>query len=144
MATTPASLFEDLERVLTEFKTFLSDDTRYNAIKAVIQTLGSVVPQVNQLIGQLVTVLTKLKEEIGKLDTNLVSPTQLGQATEFSNSARTLLETAKTLLPAQAAAIDQVLDALNVFGSLPSLGEFKGKILELLSFVITKVEGLQA
>lgn len=144
MATTPASLFEDLERVLTEFKTFLNDDTRYNAIKTVIQTLGSVVPQVSQLIGQLVTVLTKLKEEIGKLDTNLVLPDQLAQATEFSNSARTLLETAKALVPNQAAAIDQVLDALNVFGSLPSLGDFKTKILDLLGFVIGKVQGLQA
>ena len=138
---TPSSLFEDLKRVLTEFKTFL--DENIGVIRPAIQTLGSVVPQLRELIGQLATLLTQLKTEIHNLNPGAVGGDALAKVTEFSNSTRTLLETAKNLLPAQAAAIDQVLGALDVVGSLPSLGAIKAEIESLLDDVIAHVNSLQ-
>jgi ABC-type transporter Mla subunit MlaD len=141
MATTPANLFEDLKRVLTEFKTFL--DANVGTIRPAIQTLGSVVPQLRELIGQLATLLTQLKTEVHNLNPGAVAGDALAKVTEFSTSTRTLLETAKNLLPAQAAAIDQVLGALDVVGSLPSLGAIKAEIESLLDAVINHVRSLQ-
>jgi len=139
--TTPANLFEDLKRVLTEFKTFL--DANIGTIRPAIQTLGSVVPQLSELIGQLATLLGQLKTEVHNLNPGAVAGDALAKVTEFSSSTRTLLETAKNLLPNQAAAIDQVLGALNVVGSLPSLGAIKAEIESLLDAVITHVRSLQ-
>ena len=39
------------------------------------------------------------------------------------------LNTAKALLPDEAATIDQVLGAANVIGSLPSLDQVKAEII---------------
>ncbi|HXU33438.1 MAG TPA: hypothetical protein VN851_22955 [Thermoanaerobaculia bacterium] len=141
MATTPASLFEDLKNSLTEFKTFL--DANIGIIKPAVQTLGSVVPQLPELIGKLATLLDQLKTEIHNLNPGAVGGDALAKVSQFSTSTRALLETAKSLLPAQAAAIDQVLGALDVVGSLPSLDAIKAEIESLLTAVIAHVRSLQ-
>lgn len=140
-ATTPASLFEDLKGVLTEFKTFL--DANIGTIKPAIQTLGSIVPQLPELIGKLATLLEQLKTEIHNLNPDAIAGDALAKVTQFSTTTRTLLETAKSLLPAQAAAIDQVLGALDIVGSLPSLGAIKAEIEALLTEVIAHVNSLK-
>lgn len=139
--STPTNLFEDLKRVLTELKTFL--DQNIGTIRPAIQTLGSVVPQLRDLIGQLATLLGQLKTEIHNLNPGAVAGEALTKVTEFTGSTRTLLETAKNLLPNQAAAIDQVLGILNVVGSLPSLDAIKAEIESLLEAVINHVRSLQ-
>lgn len=137
----PTSLFEDLKRVLTEFKTFL--DANIGTIRPAIQTLAAAVPQLRDLIGELATLLAQLKTEIHNLNPGAVGGDALAKVTQFSSSTRTLLETAKSLLPNQAAAIDQVLGALNVVGSLPSLDAIKAEIETLLDAVIAHVRSLQ-
>jgi ABC-type transporter Mla subunit MlaD len=137
----PTNLFEDLKRVLTEFKQFL--DQNVGTIRPAIQTLGSVVPQIRDLIGQLATLLGQLKTEVHNLNPGAVGGEALAKVSEFTGSARTLLETAKNLLPNQASAIDDVLSILNVVGSLPSLDAVKAEIETLLDAVIVHIRSLQ-
>lgn len=137
----PASnLFEDLKRVLTEFKQFL--DQNVGTIRPAVAALRSVVPQVDELLDRLIALLGQLKTEIQNLNPGAVGPA-LTQVTQFTTSARTLLETARNLLPNDAGTIDDILGILNVVGSLPSLDAVKAEIATLIDAVVGHLQTLR-
>lgn len=137
----PASnLFEDLKRVLTEFKQFL--DQNVGTIRPAVAALRSVVPQVDELLDRLIELLGQLKTEIQNLNPGAVGPA-LTQVTQFTTSARTLLETARNLLPNEAGTIDEILGILNVVGSLPSLDAVKAEIATLIDAVVGHLQTLR-
>lgn len=137
----PASnLFEDLKRVLTEFKQFL--DQNVGTIRPAVAALRSVVPQVDELLDRLITLLGQLKTEIQNLNPGAIGPA-LTQVTQFTTSARTLLETAKNLLPNEAGTIDEILGVLNVVSSLPSLDAVKAEIATLIDAVVGHLRTLR-
>ncbi len=129
---TPANLFQELKDVLTTFKQFL--DTNVNTIKPAITALKAIVPQVTELLDKLVDLMGKLKTEINNLNPGAVGG-GLTQVTQFTNSAKTLLETAKNLLPNEAATIDEILGVISVVSSLPSLDAIKTEIIQLIEAI---------
>jgi len=68
----------------------------------------------------------------------------LTKVTEFSTSVKTLLETAKGLLPNEAAKIDDVIKVADVVSSLPSLDAIKGEIKALIDAIVTDLNQLKS
>jgi len=134
------NLYADLKTALTDFKTFL--DTNLTTIKPAISALKSIVPQVGDVIVKLIALMGKLKAEISSLNVNAIPG--LDKVAGFTASAKTLLTTAESLLPAEKSAIDDVLGAINVVGSLPSLGSVKQDILDLIDAIVADLNGLNA
>ena len=141
MATTPSSLFDDLKAALTTFKQFL--DTNTATLKPAITALKAVVPQVGDLLTKLIGLMDQLKTEINNLNAGAVGA-GLATATQFVSSAKALLDTAKNLLPNDAATIDQILAVVNVVASLPSLDAVKTEILGLIDAIKTDLTTLNA
>lgn len=141
MATTASSLFDDLKQALTTFKQFLDSNT--STLKPAITALKSVVPQVGTLLTQLIGLMDQLKTEINNLNAGAVGA-GLTTATQFVSAAKNLLDTAKSLLPNEAATIDQILAVVNVVSSLPSLDAVKTEILGLIDAIKTDLTTLNS
>jgi phage-related protein len=135
-----ANLYADLKAALTDFKSFL--DANLSTIKPAISALKSIVPQVGEVITKLIDLMGKLKTEISGLNVNAIPG--LDKVAGFTASAKTLLTTAESLLPAEKSAIDDVLGAMNVVGSLPSLESVKKEILDLIDAIVGDLNGLNA
>lgn len=133
------NLFEELKAALTSFKQFL--DTNVATIKPAIQALKSIVPQVTELITKLIDLMGKLKTEINNLNPGVVG--DLTKVTEFTNATKTLLTTAKDLLPNEAGTIDDVLGVVNVVSSLPSLDAVKAEIIALIDSIVGNLNQLK-
>jgi phage-related protein len=134
------NLFEELKAALTSFKEFLDANTA--TIKPAIQALKSIVPQITELITKLIDLMGKLKTEINNLNPGVVGE-GLGKVTEFTNATKTLLTTAKDLLPNEAATIDDVLGVVNVVSSLPSLDAVKAEIIALIDSIVANLNQLK-
>ena len=132
MAATPPNLFQELKNVLTTFKQFL--DTNVNTIKPAITALKAIVPQITELLTKLVDLMGKLKTEINNLNPGAVGG-GLAKVTEFTNTAKSLLETVKNLLPNEASTIDEILAVVSVVSSLPSLDAIKAEIIALIDAI---------
>jgi phage-related protein len=133
------NLFQDLKKALQDFKDFL--DQNVATIKPAVQALASLVPQITDLINKLIDLMNKLKTEISKLDVNAVPG--LDKVSAFTTSTKTLLTTAKSLLPDEAATIDEVLSVADVVSSLPSLDQVKAEILALIDAITTHLNELK-
>jgi ABC-type transporter Mla subunit MlaD len=134
MAATASSLFDDLKQALTTFKQFLDSASANDGLKNAIKAVKAVVPQVGDLLTKLIGLMDQLKTEINSLNAGAVGA-GLTTATQFVSSAKTLLDTAKSLLPNDAATIDQILAVVNVVSSLPSLDAVKTEILSLIDTI---------
>ncbi len=132
MAQPVQNLFQELKDVLTEFKTFLAANV--GTIKTAINALAALFPQIKDLITQLIDLMGKLKAEIEKLDVQNIPG--LSEASQFTEKVTNLLTTTKTLLPAQAGAIDDVLSVAGVISGLPALtGQIKAEIVALIDAI---------
>ncbi len=134
------NLFEELKAALTSFKQFL--DANVATIKPAIQALKSIVPQITELITKLIDLMGKLKTEINNLNPGVVGE-GLTKVTEFTNATKTLLTTAKDLLPNEAGTIDDVLGVVNVVSSLPSLDAVKAEIIALIDSIVANLNQLK-
>ena len=133
------NLFQELNDVLQEFKTFL--DTNVSTIAPAIQAIASLVPQVTELIDKLVDLMGKLKTEINGL--SVASIPGLAAATEFIDKIKAFLEAAKNLLPEEAGTIDDVLGVADVVGSLSGLDDVKTAILECIDAIVVHLNSLK-
>lgn len=138
MADTP-NLYQELRDALKEFNDFL--DANVPKIKEAVVALGSMFPKLKELIGKLIELMGNLKKEIEKLDVTAVPG--LSELSKFTTGVTTLLTTAKNLLPSQAGAIEDVLGAVNVVGSLPTFQNLKDEILTLIGKIVTHLNTLK-
>jgi len=135
------NLFEELKAALTTFKEFL--DANVATIKPAIQALSVIVPEITDLITQLINLMNSLKSEINNLNPGQVGA-GLTKVTEFTNATKTLLNTAKDLLTNQADEIEAVLSVVNVVSSLPSLDAVKGEIIALIDAIVANLNQLKS
>jgi hypothetical protein len=138
MATT--NLYADLKKELDTFKSFL--DTNVTVIKPAIQALKSIVPQVGDLVTQLIALMNSLKTEIQNL--NVSNVPGLSQLSSFTAAAQSLLTAAENLLPDEKTNIDSVLSVISVVSSLPSLDAVKQDILKLIDGIIGDLNSLNS
>ena len=134
------NLFDDLKKALQDLKDFLA--AKKDLIKPAVSALKGLGLPIGDLLTQLITLLTKLETEIKNLDTSQVPA--LGDISSFTGSVRSLLQAAKNLLPAEGAAIDQVLGVADVVTSLPSLDQIKKEITDLIDVIIPDLRELNA
>jgi ABC-type transporter Mla subunit MlaD len=134
------NVYEELRDALKELKTFL--DTNVPVIKPAINALSQIVPQVNDLINELISLLNKLKTEIANLNVNAIPG--LDKVATFTTTVKTLLETTKSLLPNEAARIDDVLRAADVVTGLPSVDQLKNEITSLIDAVVGHLNSLKS
>jgi ABC-type transporter Mla subunit MlaD len=134
------NLFDDLKKALGDFKSFL--DANVGTIKPAIQALRSMVPQVDTLLNKLVDLMGQLKAEVQKINPGLIPG--LDKVTTFTNSTKSLLETARGLLPEQAGAINDVLQVVDVVSSLPSLDQVKQEIISLIDAIVVHLNNLKS
>ena len=133
------NLYQELKDALQELKDFLQENTA--TIKPAIQALASLVPQVVTLIDDLTGLLNQVKTEINNL--NVSGIPGLAEVSQFTQTVTTFLNTAKSLLPDEAATIDEVLGAASVIGSLPSLDQVKQEILQLIDAIVADLNQLK-
>jgi ABC-type transporter Mla subunit MlaD len=134
------NLFDELKDALQEFKDFLDDNVA--TIKPAVNALADLIPQVNDLINELVNLMNTLKTEIQNLDVSGIPG--LSEVSEFTSKTTSLLTAAKNLLPDAADEIDQVLGIAEVVTGLPSLDEVKAEIISLLDAIIAHLNSLKA
>jgi hypothetical protein len=127
-----ADIYQDLKNDLQQFKDFLRDHV--NTIKPAYQALVHIVPRIATLVDGLIDLLNRVKTEIQNL--NVGNIPGLADVTAFTDQVRNFLQSAKTLLPDQASAIDDVLAATDVVSGLPSVDQVKGDIIGLIGDIV--------
>ena len=132
------TLYQDLKSALSDSKTFL--DTNTATIKPAVLALKAIVPQIGTLLTELIDLMGKLKTDIQNLNVSAIPG--LDKVATFTQSAKTLLTVAESLLPQDKASIDQVLAAVNVVASLPTLDSVKGDILALIDAIVADLNNL--
>lgn len=134
------NLYQDLKDALQEFKDFL--DTNVPVIKPAIQALSSMIPQINELIDKLISLMGDLRTEINNLNVGAIPG--LDKVSQFTASVKTLLETSKNLLPGEADTIDDVLGVVNVVTGLPTLDTVKADIIALIDQIVGHLNSLKS
>ena len=134
------NLYEELKGVLKELKDFL--DQNVATIKPAITALKELVPQITDLLTDLIGLLTKLKTEIQNLNVGAIPG--LDKVAGFTSSVKTLLETAKKLLPNEAGTIDDVAAAADVVTGLPSVDQLKAELISLIDAIVGHLNSLKA
>lgn len=133
------TLFEELQEVLAEFKSFLDDNVA--TIKPAIQAIASLIPQVTELLDLLIELLGKLKTELQNLDVGAIPG--LGEVAEFTGMIPAFLEAAKKLLPDEAASIDSIADVASVVTGLPSVDAVKAELISLIDAINAHLNSLK-
>ena len=110
------TIYDELRDVLKDFRDFLQ--AKIDDIKPPIQALAQAVSQVNDLIDMPIQLLAKLKAEIQSIDLGALD--NIDDALAFAGKVKGFLESAKALLPNEAADIDRAINAANVVAGLPS------------------------
>jgi ABC-type transporter Mla subunit MlaD len=137
------NLYQDLKDALQAVKDFL-DKPEVAQVAQAIKAIGAFVPQVNELIGKLVTLLQQLKVEIDKLAAQAAGAIPgIDQFTNFTKVMVTALDTAKQLLPSQAGAINDVENIVSTASSLPTIGQVKDQIDSLIDAIVAHLQALQ-
>ena len=133
-----SNLYQQLKDVLQQFKQFL--DSTALTLKPAIQQLNPMVPQIGDLLTKLIDLMNQLHDAVNQIDVNNISGLQ--QVTEFTTGVATVLQTAESLLPAEKPTIDEVLSDAGVVTQLPSLGDVKQQILDLITGIIGDLQTL--
>jgi len=133
------SLYEELKDVLQEFKGFL--DANVPTIKPAIQALASFIPQITDLLDQLIELMNQLKTEIENLDVGAIPG--LDEVSSFTGNVKSFLEASKSLLTDQTSTIDSILSVVDVVSGLPSLDEVKAEILSLIDAISAHLSSLK-
>jgi hypothetical protein len=123
-----ATIYEELRDVLKDFHDFLQ--AKIDIIKPPIQALASKVPQVSDLINKPIDLLAKLKAEIQAINIGVLG--DIDQALAFAVKVKGFLEAAKALLPDEAADIDRAINAADIVAGLPTFGNVKDEIIQLI------------
>lgn len=134
------NVFQELKDVLQELKTFL--DTNVPVIKPAINALAAIVPQINDLINELISLLGKLKTEIQNLNVGAIPG--LDKVSTFTASAKALLETTKKVLPNEAGTINDIIAAADVVTGLPSVDQLKTELLSLIDAIVAHLNSLKS
>lgn len=134
------NIYQELKSALSELKTFL--DTNAGLIKPAITTLAAIVPQVNDLITELISLLNRLKTEIENLNIGVIEG--LDKVTSFTTAVKGLLETTKRLLPNESSAIDGIIAAADVVTGLPTFDNLKEELTTLLTELVVHLNQLKS
>ncbi|WP_407343267.1 hypothetical protein [Pengzhenrongella phosphoraccumulans] len=133
------NLFDQLKSVLAEFKTFL--DANVPTIKPAIQAIASLVPQITELLDELIGLLAKLKTEINNLDVGAIPG--LGEVATFTGMIPALLDAAKKLLPNETSSIDAIASVADVVTGLPSVDAVKQELVDLITAITAHLTSLK-
>lgn len=125
------NVYQDLKDALSKFKDFMTQNL--DVIKAALKAVAAFIPNVPQVIDQLIGLLNTLKSEIDKIDPSKL--TGVAQISALTDGVGAILTATKALLPDQSSAIEGVTTALGVLKSVPSLTQIKTDIISLLTDV---------
>ena len=135
------NLFEDLKDVLQDFKDFL--DTNVGTIRPAVQALAGIVPQINDLINELVDLMNQIKAEVERLDPGVIPG--LEEVSEFTGQIENFLNASENLLPESSqGTVTEVRRVISVVGGLPSVGELKAEIVALIDAIVAHLNSLKA
>jgi hypothetical protein len=140
VATT--NVFQELKDALDDLKKFLEENAA--TVGPAIKALAEIVPPVNTLIDELISLLETLKSEIGKLNVGGIAEEQLKKLPAFAKSITTMLNAAKTVLPDEASDINEVIGAVNLVGSVPSLDQVKEQVILVIDDIVALLSGMKA
>jgi hypothetical protein len=134
------TIYEELRDVLKDFHDFLQ--AKIDVIKPPIRALAQVVAQVNDLIDKPIELLAKLKAEIQAIDIGALN--NIDEALAFAAKVKGFLESARALLPDEAADIDRAINAADVVAGLPTFADVKNEILQLIDDIAGLIGQLKA
>lgn len=136
------NVYEEIKNALTTVKNILDQGT--NTIKPAVQALAGAVPEVNDLLGKLVTLLDKLKVAVNDLDAGAIGG-HIQTVLNLVNASKALIEKAREALPeAEKPIATTALEVATVISSLPSFDQLKAEIVALIDAVKTSIQSLRA
>ena len=109
---------------------------------APFRALASAVPQVNDLLDKPIELLAKPKTEIQNIDIGALG--NIDEALGFAAKVKGFLQSAKALLPDEADEIDKAINAANVVAGLPTFGDIKNELIQLIDQISTLFGQLKA
>jgi hypothetical protein len=122
MATgTADSVYQELKTELTDLKGFL--DTETPKIKPVYGTLRSLIPQIDDLLDKLISLMGDIKTAITALQKAITTLPILSDITTLTQKITAFLQTVITVVPSQSDAINTVLGIAKGIGDLPQQGQ---------------------
>lgn len=137
MATgTVDNIYQELHTELTDLKTFLDKETP--VIKPVIGSVRSLVPQIDDLLNKLISLMGDIKAAILKLKDGASTLPVLSTISTITQKVTAFLQTALNLLPSEADAINTVLGIAKGIGDLPQLGQ------QIFTDIATLIDGIVA
>lgn len=133
------NIFQTLDTALKDFRQFLDNDAVVNNIKAALDQIKTFVPQVGEVLGTIVNLLEDLKTELAKFDLSNID--DLESVLSFAEKATDVLQATKAILPDATDTIDDVVQAVEVAGSLDELtDELRQSINESIDTIINKLK----
>ncbi len=134
------NVFQELKNALTELKTFLHGP-EVTTVQKAIKALAAIVPQINDVVNDIINLLNKLDTEIQNL--NIPAIEGLDKVTTFIGSMKAVLEAAKAVLPNESSKIDDVITGTDLVAGLPSVNDIKGEIHTLIADVVGVLNGFK-
>lgn len=134
------NLYQNLQQDLQAFKTFL--DANGAALRPAIQALRAILPQISDLIVNLITLLGQLKTVIQGLD--VIGLPGLDKVSTFAADAKVVLQDGESLLPDQKSTIDNTIGIADVVSGLPQLGPIRSQILSLIDSIVADLNALKS
>ena len=139
-------IYKDLEKALQKVDDFLTAEN-VAALKSVFKPIDKVVDgRLTMLVDRLIELLTKIMAEVEKIKFAPEVTDKLEKVSEFTDAAKAVLEASKILLANDAASvakIDEALTAVNIAGALPTVGDVKATINELITKIIAELKDIK-
>ena len=129
----PSNVYQDVHDALLTFEGFLNDPGTFTAVKTVVDALKPHVPQIGELLTQLIDLIGQLETEIRKLD--------MTQVSGLTDNVNGLLTSAGAILTGQASEIGTLQ------GIVAEVAEFIPLVTKIIGFITTikgKLELLNA
>jgi hypothetical protein len=133
-----SNMYQQLKDALQQFERFLNTTTA--TLGPAIRQLKPMVPQIGDRLSELIDLMKQLRDAVNPIDVSNMPGLQ--QVTQFTTAVTTGLPTAELPLPAEKAAIDDVLSGATVVTQLPSLGDVKQQIPDLFTGIVADLQAL--
>ena len=136
----PLNIYDELRKQLKAVRDILEE--RKTDIQPAVQTLAKLVPEINEMIDELVKIIKMVKDTIMNLDTSIIP---IDKVRPFIEAANALLGTAEKLLPEDKEEdLATARKVVNVVDTFPTPEQIKQQTEGLLNEVIDHLEDLKA
>ena len=136
---TDAAVYDEVHKNLQALRNFLMNNE--TALRAAIDSLAVVVPQVRHLTGNLVTVMEQFRSTLEGVREITYNDIEL--LAEFASHLHSFLSSNNPLLPEEPEHRKDLVDSTNLLSGLNSLAQKREELVQITEDIIFQVRGLR-